>query len=308
MTITVAAAEQGVAMHSQSLEFEHSGDTRRHPRGGDRSAAKFGNIGKLALAALALATSASAMAAPVVFNFNSVTLGVSNPNDKSNGLGSLVGSSEAIGSYMTSILGPKVTVSGALATASYNGEGHVVGPTLGTSDGLPPGTPTTPDIFIINNNFAIGAGASDRFSMTFENYSITSLAFDWEIFPDYTCSKTTNCGKYGQTWNSNWPDIELFVNNDSTATWSALALGTIATAFDFTGVAGGVNKLTFVDWPAEIGIDNLTITGKCLPGTPCRTIPFNNVPEPSTLPLVALALATLSMAALRTRRKARIGV
>jgi len=106
------------------------------------------------------------------------------------------------------------------------------------------------------------------------------------------------------------------VNNNTAWTWQALAtvvpgrdpqgLGTIVTAFDFTGVVGGVNKLTFVDWPAEIGIDNLTITG-CAGRGGCRLVPFNNVPEPSTLPLVALALATLSMAALRTRRNSRIG-
>ena len=315
MTKAAATAVRGMAVHPQTLEFEHAGDTACRARGGRRSPARFGNISKLALAALVVAASTSSMAAPVVFNFNSVSLGVSNPYNSSNGLGTSVGSTTAIGSYMSGVLGSTVTVTGALATATYNGEGHVVGETLGTSDaGVHHGTMTPPDVFIINNNFAIGASASDRFSMTFANYSVTSLSFDWEIFPDNTCSKYTTCGSSYHPTYSNWPDIELFVNNNTSATWQALATFTsgrdpqgMGTAtVDLSGISGGVTKLTFVDWPAEIGIDNLTITG-CAGLTGCRVVPFNNVPEPSTLPLVALALATLSMAALRGRRNSRIG-
>jgi len=315
MTKTAAAALRSTAMRPQTFEFEQAGDTAHRARGMRRSPGRLGHISTLALAALVVAASASSMAAPVVFNFNSVTLGVSNPNNSSNGLGTSVGSTTAIGNYMSGILGSTVTVGGALATATYNGEGHVVGETLGTSDaGVHHGTTTTPDVFIINNNFAIGASASDQFSMTFADYPITSLSFDWEIFPDNTCSKSTSCGNGYHPTNSNWPDIELYVNNNSAWTWHALATyvanqdpqGMGTATVDLSGISGGVTKLTFVDWPAEIGIDNLTITG-CAGLAGCRVRPFNNVPEPSTLPLVALALAALSMAALRGRRDSRIG-
>jgi hypothetical protein len=67
---------------------------------------------RLALAAATLALSASAMAIPVSFNFNSVTLGVANSNNASNGLGAKIGSSAAISNYMTGVLGSTVTVTG----------------------------------------------------------------------------------------------------------------------------------------------------------------------------------------------------
>lgn len=269
----------------------------------------------VALAAFCLFGGTASMAATITFDFNTVTLGVGNPNNGSNGLGTTVGSSAAIASFMNGMLpaGSSVAVTGALATATYNGEGHVVGETLGTSDG---GVhhPGNPDIFVINNNFAIGASASDRFSMTFSNYSITALTFDWEIFPDNTCSKTTSCGSAYHPTYANWPDIELFVNSESTARWSMLATfvpgrdpQAIGTAtVDLSGVSGGVTKLTFVDWPAEIGIDNLTITG-CAGTNGCIVTRLNNVPEPPTLPLAMLALAATAVAVGRNRKRATAG-
>jgi hypothetical protein len=258
-------------------------------------------------ATIALAFAPPSMAGLVTFDFNATSLSVNNPNNSSNGLGAKVGSSAAIGNYMTGVLGSTVTVSGALATATYNGENHVVGETLGTSDGgVHHGATTAPDVFVINNNFGLGASASDRFSITFADFKVTTLTFDWEIFPDNTCSKTTSCGTSYHPANANWPDIELFVNNNATSTWHALAsftagqdpqgIGTIAAAFDFTAI-GGATKLTFVDWPAEIGIDNLKVTGNC---TSCP-VPHQNVPEPPSLPLVVLALAAVCAAARRAR-------
>lgn len=286
-----------------------------HPSAGRRAGSRRVRVLPAALAAIFLLGSTASMAALVTFDFNSVALGVSNPNNPSNGLGITVGSSTAIANFMNTKLpsGSTVAVSGALATAKYNGEGHVVGDTLGTSDGGVHHN-GSPDIFIINNNFAIGASASDQFSMMFTNYTITALSFDWEIFPDNTCSKSTNCGKYGQTSNSNWPDIELFVNNESTARWGMLATfvpgqdpqGMGTASVDLSSVSGGVTKLRFVDWPAEIGIDNLQVTG-CVGTNGCAVIRLNNVPEPSTLPLAALALAALTYGARRARGRATGG-
>jgi hypothetical protein len=267
--------------------------------GGGRSVRQFGSASRVALAAAALALSTSSMALPVTFDFNSTSLLVNNPNNSSNGLGAKIGSSAAISTYMSGVLGSTVTVSGAIATPTYNGENHVVGETLGTSDGgVHHGATNPPDVFIINNNFGIGASASDQFSITFANFKVITLTFDWEIFPDNTCSKTTSCGSSYHPANADWPDIELFVNNSGTATWKALAsyttgqdpqaIGTIAAAFDFTSI-GGATKLTFVDWPAEIGIDNFTVTGSCV----SCPVPNQTVPEPPILPLVGLALTAM---------------
>ena len=308
MIETKAGARSVVVPRIEALSPAHASAAPCGLRLARRPAGEGINLSRLVLAALVLAASASSSA--LLFDFNTVYLGVNNSNNSSNGLGVKVGSTQAIGTYMTGVLGSPVTVTGALATATYSGEGHVDGETLGTSDaGVHHGASTPSDVFIINNNFGLGASASDRFSMTFANYSITSLSFDWEIFPDNTCSKSTTCGHSYHPTYSNWPDIELYVNNNLTRTWQGLAsltpgkdpqgLGTTIT-FDFTGI-GGATKLTFVDWPAEIGIDNLTITGNCV--TACTTIIRNGVPEPQSLPLAALALAAMSLAVRRARTR-----
>ena len=292
-----------VAYKIDALPISLDVAARRLP---NNPARELGRASRLLLATIALALGAPSMAAPMTFNFNSTSLSVNNSNNSSNGLGVKVGSSTAISTYMSNILGSTVTVSGAIATPTYNGEGHVVGDTLGTSDdGVHHGATTPPDVFIINNNFGIGDSASDSFSITFANFAVTTLTFDWEIFPDNTCSKTTSCGSSYHSANADWPDIELFANNNATATWHALAsytagqdpqaIGTITAAFDFTSI-GGATKLKFVDWPAEIGIDNLTITGTCV----SCPVPQQNVPEPPPLPLVGLALAAMYVTSRRT--------
>ena len=88
------------------------------------------------------------------------------------------------------------------------------------------------------------------------------------------------------------------------------AIGTASLTF-----LSGVHTLTFRDWPAEVGIDNLRIAGcagvvfqgpraigqadTTLHCTPLQT------PEPSTLPLAALALAAAAFGIGRTRAMRR---
>lgn len=225
----------------------------------------------VAAVALSAAVSTVAGATTFTFNFNSLAGG---------------SSSAQIATYMSGVFGSAVGVSGAKGAATYNGDGHVVGPTLGTSDGATSLSDTTHnhagyDTFIINNG-----PTSDSFTLNFgAAYSITSISFDWEIFPDHTCSPT--CSPTG----GSWPDIELMVDGGSTVIWSQQGLS--MTDPQNIGIAslllGGVHSLTFVDWPAEIGIDNLVITGRCAPTAPGCT--QHEAPEPSSLPLAGLALA-----------------
>ncbi|MGH8798786.1 MAG: PEP-CTERM sorting domain-containing protein [Casimicrobiaceae bacterium] len=261
-------------------------------------------------AAAGLFLALAAAAAPVSFDFNAITLSGS----QGNGLGATANSA-SIGTYMGATLGTPVTVTGALATKTYNGEGHVNGSTLGTSDNnVAHGTPN--DTFIINDDFGIYGAAASSFTMTFGGgFFLTSVAFDWEIFPDASCPASTNVNNCGgsdhSATNANWPDIELMVNGVATPIWSALAtipatspkdpqaIGTLGAALDLTGYGHAITSLTFVDWPAEIGIDSLTITGGCLPGTAANGCILRQTPEPGSMLLVGIALAALAGAGRR---------
>jgi hypothetical protein len=195
-----------------------------------------------------------------VFSFDDGSLA----NGSSNG---------AIQGYINSKLsgGASVVVSGSVASNSYNGDGHVVGPgnggtslTLGTSDGGAAHL-STKDLFITNI-----ANSSTEIKMVFTGLSILSVGFDYEIFPDGTCPTGQNCG-------SNWPDFTFDANGS--AVFHTLASlpasgshspdsGSTQTekAPQFIGQSGtinfasGVSTLEFLDWPATIGIDNLVIT------------------------------------------------
>ena len=243
-----------------------------------RRAVAFGAV------ALSLAASTSAGAAAFTFDFNTLGEGAN---------------STSIHNYMTGVFGSNVGVSGAKATKAYNGDGHVVGPTLGTSDGATSSSDAThnhanpKDTFIIND----GPG-SNSFTLNFGTFSIFSLSFDWEIFPDNSCSP--HCAPT----SPNWPDIELLVDGNPAVVWSMVAPGDAHTLNpQAIGVSGlinlaGAHTLTFMDWPAEIGIDNLVING-CPPTAPqCLR---QETPEPPSLPLTALALGALFLVGRRSR-------
>jgi hypothetical protein len=254
------------------------------------------NLGKAALLASVLAAGvyqapAHALPTSLTFDFNSLSDGANNTS---------------VQTYMRNALAAAgagtVNVSGTVASNDYTGDNHVVGPvsghtvtslTLGTSDGATPHLPTR-DTFITN------ISGTTTFTMTFSQ-TIYSVGFDYEIFPDGTCPNgNNNCG-------SNWPDFKF--NVGATQIFDTLGVmpsssqhspdsgwNKTENAPQYLGVSGtmnfanGVTQLSFIDWPATIGIDNLVVG--FAPPTPA--------PEPATLGLFAFGVAGLGF--IRRRR------
>jgi hypothetical protein len=194
----------------------------------------------------------------------------------------------AINSQLPS--GDSVRVTGGVATKSYNGEGHVVGNTLSAT--APGG------IFVINDSFGVYSGSPhDYFTIQLNGFSLSSIEFDYEIFPDASCplsSYINSCYVRGPNYpgNTSWPDIEISINGaNTTPVWTALApkvQGEDPQALVLGQVVNfptAANSITFWDWPATIGIADLRL----------------NVPEPGTLALLAGGLAGLWT----VRRRAR---
>lgn len=276
----------------------------------------------IALSSSLIATSALAVVVAsepltFTFDFNNVALPLSTATVPGFGLGN-VGLSDKIGLAMTDSLHSiaptsSVAVAGAVATQDYSGEGHVVkqpngvAKTLGNSDGSSD-LHLKMDTFIVNNNFGLrpntptsaqgGGATSNAFSMTFTNFFVTGVSFDYEIFPDYTCQKgNLTCVSDFSLYSDKSPAIALWYKSvHSTATVDAQSLGTTAVINTF-----GAQTLTFADWPAEIGIDNLVITG-CVAAVNGQCGP-SKVPEPATLALFGLGL--FGVAALRRKRLAQ---
>jgi len=236
----------------------------------------------LAVVVLALGEALPAHASTLTFSFSSLTNGASN---------------SVVQNYMDSVLKGvgSVTVKGSIASNSYTGDSHVVGPivkskytsvTLANSDGT----------FIMNDT----SKGSNEIDMTFTGLKIYSVTFDYEIFPDGTCANG-NKDKHGHYINcSSWPDFTFDADKglvfetlgvmpgNPGAPWpDSPAMHNGETAPQYLGIGSlnsgtvtfknGVSYLQFIDWPAAIGIDNLKIT----------TTP---APEPGVVPLLGLTL------------------
>ena len=290
------------------------------------------NLGVSALLAMAM-PSAEAV---VLFDFNSLTDATDNP-----------AANTAVQTYMngatgldTANTGQSVAVTGAKGEQNYNGEGHVVGPvnaqnqvqsvTLGTSDGYFPGAPGTTLHLGSYDTFLVNRSNTDRITMDF-NFPIYSVAFDYEIFPNGSCTQQGSGTGGCQPTNSSWPDFtfETFTPGDVSDTVQFRTLGVVPgqggtyphspnsgavnneLAPQYVGVSGvwffedGVTKLEFIDWPVKIGIDNLQISddecdvpGRCNPPPPPPVIP-----EPSSFLLLGSGLPSVLGLSSRSRRQ-----
>lgn len=256
------------------------------------------------LGALALAAAAPVSAALISFNFNApVQTGAPgwNPGVNTDGLNGA--NTTGLGSYMNSVLTGS-TVSGALATRNYSADGHVIAadPTLGTSDGATGLTDnshgsTPPDGFLMNNNLP-GLGSSNSIVISIPaGVPLGTVSFDWEIFPDNNCSSG---GCLNNPSDPNFPTLTFDVGATQEGKFSALTsaalgggadpqnIGTASFALNLPATASP-HTLTFLDWPPEIGIDNLTI--QTCASTDRACLSKQSIPEPSPLPLTVLALA-----------------
>jgi hypothetical protein len=238
----------------------------------------------------------SARADQFTFNFNSLASGA----PASGG----IGINASIQNYMNNVLGGNyVTVIGAVADKTYNGEGYAVGPgtgakslTLGTSDGA------------VNNAAALNKDAngnvvydtfiattsdssnkiSSQMTMQFINGFVINgtVSFDFEIFPDGTSGANL----------ANPPDFKFA---GGATTWTVLGVtpGTtnggsthspksgsarnepnLQYIGHWSGNVVNATKLDFIDWPPSIAIDNLVIS---------------RVPQPGAFVLLGTGLAAL---------------
>jgi hypothetical protein len=187
--------------------------------------------------------------------------------------------------------GGKVSVTGAVASTTYTGDGHVVGPvngkkvssyTLFNMDHSP---------FLMNS---AATGKDDRITLSF-SFKIYKVSFDYEIFPDGSKEQAPDFtfaadGKTQFTVKGESPSV-LGPYEHSPASGphkiekSAQYLGSSGTWY----FPHGVKKLEFIDWPAHIAIDNLKLG-------------FQAVPEPASLALLGCGLAGLPI----LRRRARL--
>ena len=281
---------------------------------------------KATRALLFFATAAAASATSVTFTFDTQTINGTTINGVSENA-----SIASIQSYMNQVLaaagcsGCSVTVTGAAADTTYNGEGNVVGQgakslTLGTSNNATSNSSQAPsstyDTFLANTNDASQQQAS-QITMKFSGFTINgSASFAYEIFPDGSCPvlNSANCGgsptggiypnqpdmkfEAGTNTNGSDPLVSSFGNNGTQYGYTPSTTGSDGSSIlsptnpnstnpelspqyigTWSGSFSNVSELDFIDWPATIGVDNLSISWS-------TTTQQSPVPEPFSVVLL----------------------
>jgi hypothetical protein len=223
--------------------------------------------------------------------------------------------------------GCSVTVTGAVTDTTYNGENNVVGPggqslTLGTSTGATSNSSQTPSS-TYNTFLATTSNSSSQIStqinMQFSGFTINgAVSFDYEIFPNGTCAvlNASQCG--GNPVNGiypNQPDFEFEAGSSSSVS-PVTSFGTNGFQYGVTPSATGSDgsstqapngtnvspqyigawsgslsndtQLDFVDWPATIGVDNITVSWTTTGGT-------SPVPDPASVLLLGTVVAGIAL-------------
>jgi hypothetical protein len=245
----------------------------------------------LCIGVLAYIGSAVSARADYVFNFNSPSLTANNSNQSNNialYMDTVIGCTGCVS-----------VSSGVAVAQQYNADGNVVGPngvplTLGNSNGAT-NNGVTPVAYGTDNyisNMATNPNGSSDNQLSqgivitlSKGYSFTgTFSFDYEIFPDITCQvlNAANCGGAMQNGHfPNQPDLAFSATGGSTNVsqtfWGVtpstvgadgssikspdsnneLAPQYIGTSGNFT--LNGATTITFMDWPAAIGVDNLKL-------------------------------------------------
>jgi hypothetical protein len=222
---------------------------------------------------------------------------------------------------------------GAVTDTTYNGDGYVTGPgtgtkslTLGDSTGATASNTTSTvnssyDTFLANTNNS-SSQISNQITLQFQGFTgdtFTVNSFDYEIFPcadgvdnctsppDLTFeagnntngvdNKVTSFGSSGvasgvEPGTTNGNSVTS-PNGNVHSTTDDQYIGTWTTGASFTGNT----ELDFIDWPATIGIDNLSITW---------TTPPSSVPEPASFLLLGSALLGVGIALKRKNARSAL--
>jgi hypothetical protein len=209
---------------------------------------------------------------------------------------------------------------GVAVDTTYTGDGHVVGPggvslTLGdsvnaTNNGVTPGATENFIANTTNNSTPLSSEINITFS---KGVSLTgTFSFSYEIFPDGTCSALTAAACGGSPTGGiypNQPDLDFIASGGSTSvntTFYGVApgttngpslhspnsgLGSTELAPQLIGTYSvslhGATSLSFVDWPATIGVGQMQLT---------------STPEPRGGVFLLGALALAALAGTRLRR------
>lgn len=219
---------------------------------------------------------------------------------------------------------------GAVADQTYNGEGYVTGPgnggtslTLGDSTGATASNTNSTlntngqghvvyDTFVANTDDSSNQ-VSNQITFQFEGFAgdnITVNSFDYEIFPCQNgyenCTNPPDMTfEAGNNTNGVDTKVSTFGTNgvqsgvtpgttDGNAVKSPNSSDTTADQYIGVWNSGitltGNSELDFIDWPATIGVDNLSISyGPTPPGNSPSP-----VPEPATVALFGTVVVLLT--------------